>query len=679
MRSSPFHPDQLEPGGEVGPWRVVASLGAGGFGRVFKVERGGRFFTMKMALRPAGPQASEEEDINGRLSHEVATLLACAPHPNLPRVHTVDRWPEPPDGYLYFVTDFIDGETFHEWRWRVKPSAAHLLTVFTEVVRAVADLHRRGLHHRDVKGDNLLIRREDERPFLIDLGTVRLPGATTLTVGVAPASPHLLPPECVAFLREGSWAQGARFDAGVPGDLYALGALLYEALTDGYAFDPRLPYDRLLPAIETVTPRAPHLINPKVPPALGDVAMRLLAKRPEDRYAGTEALLQALWEVAKEKRQPAWKVSLDRPPEAPGAPEGAEQEALPRVRVVPELDHAPSEEPEVAPAPTLAPVEPRAPERDADVPGERLEGAAPVLPSRGEGAPLPARRRGAVALGLGAMLLLALGVFAQGLVSHERPASPEQAAIPPPPPAEKGSPVVTSRSPSTPETTPSPSPIHPREVGDLPEVVARTATVDGEDKASEDKTLETEAAQVPSVARKRSSARSAVAKTAVAACLAGACAGGPAPLRDEPPVQDCPAATLAVMNEVGFTPPKLIGSEFQIGMLHRLEIDPQPAPPDGGTLTLNTFGERPYIDGYMGPGVPVGSKFRGKVFWGKDRLFGWITEIILPDGRRLPLCANITDPNRTELGMPYEPGSTPERPLISPQVFFAATKRLGRL
>ncbi|MCE9666588.1 protein kinase [Myxococcus stipitatus] len=672
MRSPPFHPDQLEPGGEVGPWRVVASLGAGGFGRVFKVERGGRFFTMKMALRPAGPQASEEEDINGRLSHEVATLLACAPHPNLPRVHAVDRWPEPPDGYLYFVTDFIDGETFHEWRWRVKPSAAHLLSVFTEVVRAVGDLHRRGLHHRDVKGDNLLIRREDERPFLIDMGTVRLPGATTLTVGVAPASPHLLPPECVAFLREGSWAQGARFDAGVPGDLYALGALLYEALTDGYAFDPRLPYDRLLPAIETVTPRAPHLINPKVPPALGDIAMRLLAKRPEDRYVGTEALLQALWEVAKEKRQPAWKLSLDRPPEEPGAAQDAD-EALPRVRVVPEVAHAPSG-PETSPSePALAVVEARAPERDAAVPGERLDGIVPAPPSsRGGGGPVPPRRRRGVVLGLGAVALLALGFFAQGLVLHLRPASPVQAVISPPPPAEKGSPVVTSRPPTPSETTPSPSPLRLREVGDTPEVVARTATVDNEAASSRPE------APVP-VARRRPLAKSAVAKTAVVACLAGACAGGQRQLLEEPPAQNCPASTLKLMDELGFRPPRLIGSDLQSGLRPRGDLRPVPVPPDGGTITIDTFGDKPFIEGRPGPGVPVGSKFRGKVFWGKDRLFGWITEIELPDGRRLPLCANITNADRDELGSVYVKGSTPEQPLISPMIFFAAAKRMGRL
>ncbi|WNZ64449.1 hypothetical protein QEG98_12680 [Myxococcus sp. MxC21-1] len=152
--------------------------------------------------------------------------------------------------------------------------------------------------------------------------------------------------------------------------------MLYEALTDGYAFDPKLPYDRLLPAIETVTPRAPHVVNPKVPRALGDIALRLLAKRPEDRYANTEALLQALWDVAKEKRQPAWKVSLDRPPE------GADAEA-PRVRMVPDASTSsrPGRSRESSEVAAVLPLNPEP--RDAPV----ADANAPVTPLEPSGVP----------------------------------------------------------------------------------------------------------------------------------------------------------------------------------------------------------------------------------------------------------------------------------------------------
>ncbi|NNC03063.1 protein kinase [Corallococcus exiguus] len=312
MTMSPLHPDHLTAGNQIGPWRILEFLGGGGGGRLFKVEREeqpGQPFTLKVALRPAGQHEEEEEDADGRVSREAAIHMA---YDTGLKVHALDHWLGP-SGYLYFVTDYVEGETFTEWCWRVKPTAARLLDVFTEVVRLVDRLHRRQLWHRDLKGTNILIRKQDGQPVLIDFGVARQPGMATLTVGVPPTSPHLLPPESLTFLAEGSWNEGAAFEPGPAGDLYALGALLYEALTDGYAFDPKLPYDKLVLAIATKVPSAPHVLNPRVPRALSDLSLQLLAKRPEDRYAGTEALLQALWEAAKEKRKSEWQVSLEQP------------------------------------------------------------------------------------------------------------------------------------------------------------------------------------------------------------------------------------------------------------------------------------------------------------------------------------------------------------------------------
>jgi serine/threonine-protein kinase len=194
--------------------------------------------------------------------------------------------------------------------------------VFSEVVRLVGALHQRGICHRDLKSDNILIRKEAEQPHLLDYGAARLPGVVTLTVGVPPTTLHLLPPECLAFLSEETWKQGGHFEPGVPGDLYMLGLLLYEALTDGYAFDPRLPMNALTVLIMARTPAAPHMLNPKVPRSLSNIVMRLLEKRPEARYASAEALLQALWEAAKERKQPEWQASLALPPAEPPASSG---------------------------------------------------------------------------------------------------------------------------------------------------------------------------------------------------------------------------------------------------------------------------------------------------------------------------------------------------------------------
>jgi eukaryotic-like serine/threonine-protein kinase len=103
MMTSAVHPDHLKPGDMVGPWKIVESLGTGNFGHTFKVEREGIFFTMKMAVRPAPelPKATpeetlEERQVDGRMCHEGAILLANTSQPGLPHLREVGRWPHPP-------------------------------------------------------------------------------------------------------------------------------------------------------------------------------------------------------------------------------------------------------------------------------------------------------------------------------------------------------------------------------------------------------------------------------------------------------------------------------------------------------------------------------------------------------------------------------------------------------
>lgn len=319
-----FHPDHLKPGDMVGSWRIVESLGSGNFGHVFKVERDGAFFTLKMAVRPAPelPQETAEKtlearQVDGRLRHEGAILMANASLPGLPHLRAMDRWPHPTRGYLYIVTDFVLGEPFHEWRERIRPTVAQFVDVFIAVVRVVAGLHAHGVLIRDFKSDHVIVAPEDRQPVVVDMGSAYLPGGSTLTVGLAPGTPHVLPPECITFIREDSWKQGKRFEADVTGDLYQLGVFLYEALTDCWPFDPRMTKDELLVAIENTIPRAPHRLNPKIPESLSRIALKLLEKQPADRYESAEALLQALWEAAKERSTRAWKVPVGLPGEEP--------------------------------------------------------------------------------------------------------------------------------------------------------------------------------------------------------------------------------------------------------------------------------------------------------------------------------------------------------------------------
>ncbi|EPX55926.1 hypothetical protein D187_008181 [Cystobacter fuscus DSM 2262] len=448
MTTHALHPDQLKPGDLVGPWLITQVLGRGGSSRVFKVERDGQPYSMKVALRPLSDSRAhlfedkypeeayvEEKNTYRRLAREAAALFTYSSHPNLLRVYGVDFWPSPSTGYPFLVTDYVDGDTWHEWRWRTPPHATKLVSTFSDVVRTVGVLHARGVYHRDLKAENILIRRADGRPFLIDFGTARLPGALTQTMGLPEGVLHLLPPELLAYARTEAWKRGQPFQGGASADLYALGVLLYQALTDLHPFDPELPDKELLAVIASVPPVAPHLLNPLAPRALSDIAMKLLEKRPEDRYPSTEALLQAL-EAAAEKgsTSPAWKVPL-----FPAEESLAEQEE------------------EVAPSPRLLAPEPKGPEEErpplpiGEGRGAQPEGAstAPEVspPSAEEqarpappAAAIPPRRAWGTQLLLGAV---GLGVFGLALwLVLSTLAPPPEALLPGPRRSAKGSPPV---------------------------------------------------------------------------------------------------------------------------------------------------------------------------------------------------------------------------------------------
>jgi serine/threonine-protein kinase len=194
--------------------------------------------------------------------------------------------------------------------------------------------------------------------------------------------------------------------------------LLYQALTDLHPFDPELPDKELVAAIATVPATAPHLLNPRVPCSLSDIALKLLEKRPEARYPDTAALLQALEKAAEQGRNsPAWKVPLTEPDLS--ALEASKEEAA---------DHR-----ETAPEAQAAKPPESAPSREA---AQQQEAPPPARSTR---------RGGWLIAGFIALLLLgALGVLFG------------RATLAPSPTAERGASAATPRgNPTMPQSTTS--------------------------------------------------------------------------------------------------------------------------------------------------------------------------------------------------------------------------------
>ncbi|WP_245815043.1 hypothetical protein [Cystobacter ferrugineus] len=222
--------------------------------------------------------------------------------------------------------------------------------------------------------------------------------------------------------------------------------LLYQALTDLHPFNPELPDKELVAAIATVPPMAPHLLNPLAPRSLSDIAMKLLEKRPEDRYPNTEALLQALEEAAeKGSSSPAWKVPLFPAEEGlDEAEEGLEEPP-------------PQEEEEREPSPGWPEPEPEGPQEVQPLAEERepqpqaaseAQGAPPPSPEESArqeppAAAIPPRRAWRSRLLFGMVGLGVLGL-ALGVVLSSTLAPPPAALPPGPGRSAKGSPPMST-------------------------------------------------------------------------------------------------------------------------------------------------------------------------------------------------------------------------------------------
>ncbi|WP_052517783.1 serine/threonine protein kinase [Archangium violaceum] len=341
----PLHPNQLRARQRIRDFRVVRRLGVGGFAFVFLLERGGHLYSCKMAVRPASPD--DEDQVDAWMRREVSSLELLE-HPGLLPVLEWGRWPDAETGYVYFVTPYVPGCTFHVWRWRQHASLHRTIEVLCEALKPLEFMHERGLCHRDLKADNLLVRDGDDKPFLIDLGAVHLPFASTLTDGVAPGTLYCQPPEVMAFLVEEAHRKGSRMKAHPSADLYMLGVLLYEILTGCHPFGPRLPLEKLLVAIASGPPDPRELV-PEAPASLCDLTMRLLARAPERRPASVRAVREELERLREEEgNTAAWQV-------APSLPERERiRERFPGVDVV-EIGDGELVEPAPPPSPQAGP------------------------------------------------------------------------------------------------------------------------------------------------------------------------------------------------------------------------------------------------------------------------------------------------------------------------------------
>jgi serine/threonine-protein kinase len=625
------HPDRLGPGDSVGPWRILEVLGAGGLGRVFKVEQDGRLFALKMAVRLPGGRAPGEEDVDGWCMREATAMMGRSPHPNIPRIFQVGRWPDPEAGFLFVVMEYVDGLRFTDWRYQTHPSAAQLVDVMLPLVRTVADLHKAGIQHRDLNAQNVLVRKEDGTPVLLDFGSVALPGARTLTQGIPPMNLSVAPPEAFEHARLNG--DDARFKGGPAADLYALGVLMYQALVDGYPFNPELPPERLLAAITLRMPRAPHWVNPKVPKSLSAITMRLLAKRPEERFESAETLSSALWEANKARSSREWKVPLDLPPSGPApiTDEELQERQLDEERAGRSAWAREQEEDTTRPR-----------EDAAEAPAEEKR-SEPMSP----GEPRRTKRVRHFLPGIATACALVVGLVA--LAWWWRYSPPNTA------PANVTRPIPTMNAGPGEKVAPPWKSPDPEGAAIFPPTTTAIPTMPSEDSVSVKTPVNVQAKQSSTAIR-------AARRLAGAAITCSALTGCPgAQVRPAPPAEACPPGAVAAMEKLGI--------KVDMQDSHVATFDP--TPKNARDIAVREGRASVFILGKW-KGMPSGTKLSGRLVFG-DRIFGRMTEAEV-DGRTIPVCVELVDVEGGR-GLLREPNGGPDSAKTFSSVRLEAVRR----
>ncbi|HLL02425.1 MAG TPA: protein kinase [Myxococcaceae bacterium] len=287
---------QFPAGTMIDGWKVVRPLGGGGFGVVLLVEREGQRYALKVALRRKSRR--DDKRTHERTERELAMLLMLD-HPHIIKTFAYGRWGDPREGHLYFVMDYVEGWTLAEWVKRKHVTFREIIRVFRKLASALAYLHAKRMFHRDLKLVNVVVSKRTGEPVLIDFGCATHAHAEELTDFPAPpGTPSYQPPQIARFLKENRNKPGARYPFQVADELFSLGVMLYEVLTE-----PRPTQQSARPLLNSLwrPPPPPHQVNPRVPEGLSSLVMELLAREPEHRPEGAETLGRELAELEAHK------------------------------------------------------------------------------------------------------------------------------------------------------------------------------------------------------------------------------------------------------------------------------------------------------------------------------------------------------------------------------------------
>jgi serine/threonine protein kinase/Tol biopolymer transport system component len=316
----------LDPGTRLGPYELLAQLGAGGMGEVYSAldTRLGR----EVAIKVIAPSLAADEERVRRFEQE-ACAAAALEHPNIVAVHDVGIH----EGSPFIVTELLEGQTLRALldstgsrhaaatapptRVRTGPPAAgtlpagtaspavslpvpaptglsprRVLDIARQIAHGLAAAHEKGIVHRDLKPENVFVTH-DGRVKILDFGIAKLHDETVTLLTQNTTASGTAPGTVLGTLGYMSPEQVRGQTVDHRADIFAFGTMAYEMVTGLRAFARPTAIDTMT-AILTVDPPEPGSLVPGIPAAVERVITRCLEKRPEARFQSASDLAFAL-------------------------------------------------------------------------------------------------------------------------------------------------------------------------------------------------------------------------------------------------------------------------------------------------------------------------------------------------------------------------------------------------
>lgn len=282
-------------------YEILECIGTGGMAVVYKAKC--HRLNRLVALKILKSDLAEDEDFRRRFNAE-SQAVAQLSHPNIVSVYDVSRGGD----IEYIVMELIDGITLKQYmskrgqlNWR---ESLHFIT---QIMRGLSHAHSRGIVHRDIKPQNIMVLR-DGSVKVADFGIACLENSSQTLTQEALGSVHYISPE---------QARGDRTDA--RSDIYSAGVVMYEMLSGRLPFEGDSAVSVAIQHLSSV-PLAPREINPEIPPQLELICMKAMTPDLERRYISADAMISDLESFRKNPSASLDFSLMDLRPEEPDEP-----------------------------------------------------------------------------------------------------------------------------------------------------------------------------------------------------------------------------------------------------------------------------------------------------------------------------------------------------------------------